>query len=118
MEITEYLINENNIEITIFNKIKKTYTEIKINNYYQEIKDNTNNNQDNEKENKKGRGSKSKSAKKSKTKEKPGNQMDLEKIKTNKKESEAVDDFPSIDINSEDTDDSLFLNTLFNSIFI
>ena len=49
MEITEYLINENNIEITIFNKIKKTYTEIKINNYYQEIKDNTNNNQDNEK---------------------------------------------------------------------
>ena len=118
MEITEYLINENNIEITIFNKIKKTYTEIKINNYYQEIKDNTNNNQDNEKENKKGRGSKSKSAKKSKTKEKPGNQMDLEEIKTNKKESEAVDDFPSIDINSEDTDDSLFLNTLFNSIFI
>ena len=118
MEITEYLINENNIEITIFNKIKKTYTEIKINNYYQEIKDNTNNNQDNEKENKKGRGSKSKSAKKSKTKEKPGNQMDIEEIKTNKKESEAVDDFPSIDINSEDTDDSLFLNTLFNSIFI
>ena len=118
MEITEYLINENNIEITIFNKIKKTYTEIKINNYYQEIKDNTNNNQDNEKENKKGRGSKSKSAKKSKTKEKPVNQMDLEEIKTNKNESDAVNNFPSIDINSEDTDDSLFLNTLFNSIFI
>ena len=118
MEITEYLKDEKSIEITIYNKIKKTYTEIKINNFYQEIKDNANNNKEEEKENKKGRGSKSKTSKKSKSKEKLDNQMDIEGIKNNKKDSEGTDNFPSIDISSEDTEDSLFLNTLFNSIFI
>ena len=118
MEITEYLKDEKSIEITIYNKIKKTYTEIKINNFYQEIKDNANNNKEEEKENKKGRGSKSKTSKKSKSKEKLDNQMDIEEIKNNKKDSEGTDNFPSIDISSEDTEDSLFLNTLFNSIFI
>ena len=114
MEITEYLKNENSIEITIYNKNKKTYTEIKINNYFQENKEVL----ENEKENKKGRGSKSKSSKKSKSKEKLDKPMEIEEVKTNNKESGAIDNFPSIDISSEDTDDSLFLNTLFNSIFI
>ena len=36
MEITEYLNKENCIEIAICNKIKNTYTEVKINNYYQD----------------------------------------------------------------------------------
>ena len=112
MEITEYLKDENSIEITVYNKIKKTYTEIKINNYYQE-----NTGLENEKDNKKGRGSKSKSSKKSKIKEK-SNQMEIEEIKNNNKESEHFDNIPSIDITSEDTDDSLFLNTLFNFILI
>ena len=40
--------------------------------------------------------------------------MEIEEIKNSQNEEE----MPSIDINSEDTDDSLFLNTLFNSIFI
>ena len=114
MEITEYLKNENSIEITIYNKNKKTYTELKINNYFQENKEVL----ENEKENKKGRGSKSKSSKKSKSKEKLDKPMEIEEVKTNNKESGAIDNFPSIDISSEDTDDSLFLNTLFNSIFI
>ena len=112
MEITEYLKDENSIEITIYNKNKKTYTEIKINNYYQDNKDNLN--VDNDKDSKKGKGSKTKSGKKSKSKEKKNNQMEIEEIKTSQNEEE----MPSIDINSEDTDDSLFLNTLFNSIFI
>jgi hypothetical protein len=114
MEITEYLKNENSIEITIYNKNKKTYTEIKINNYYQENKDIV----ENEKESKKGRGSKSKSSKKSKSKEKLVKPMEIEEVKANNKESGDIDNLPSIDISSEDTDDSLFLNTLFNSIFI
>ena len=114
MEITEYLKNENSIEITIYNKNKKTYTEIKINNYYQENKDIL----ETEKENKKGRGSKSKSSKKSKSKEKLVKPMEIEEVKANNKESGDIDNLPSIDISSEDTDDSLFLNTLFNSIFI
>ena len=118
MEITEYLKDENSIEITIYNKIKKTYTEIKINNYFQENKDNINSVIKNEKEIKKGRGSKSKSGKKSKSKEKLGNKMEVEEINNNKKESGEVDNIPSIDISSEDTDDTLFLNTLFNSIFV
>ena len=112
MEITEYLKDENSIEITIYNKNKKTYTEIKINNYYQDNKDNLN--VDNDKDSKKGKGNKTKSGKKSKSKEKKNNQMEIEEIKTSQNEEE----MPSIDINSEDTDDSLFLNTLFNSIFI
>ena len=112
MEITEYLKDENSIEITIYNKNKKTYTEIKINNYYQDNKDNLN--VDNDKDSKKGKGSKTKLGKKSKSKEKKNNQMEIEEIKTSQNEEE----MPSIDINSEDTDDSLFLNTLFNSIFI
>ena len=112
MEITEYLKDENSIEITIYNKNKKTYTEIKINNYYQDNKDNLN--VDNDKDSKKGKGSKTKSGKKSKSKEKKNNQMEIEEIKNSQNEKE----MPSIDINSEDTDDSLFLNTLFNSIFI
>ena len=112
MEITEYLKDENSIEITIYNKNKKTYTEIKINNYYQDNKDNLN--VDNDKDSKKGKGSKTKSGKKSKSKEKKNNQMEIEEIKNSQNEEE----MPSIDINSEDTDDSLFLNTLFNSIFI
>ena len=112
MEITEYLKDENSIEITIYNKNKKTYTEIKINNYYQDNKDNLN--VDNDKDSKKGKGNKTKSGKKSKSKEKKNNQMEIEEIKNSQNEEE----MPSIDINSEDTDDSLFLNTLFNSIFI
>ncbi len=112
MEITEYLKDENSIEITIYNKNKKTYTEIKINNYYQDNKDNLN--VDNDKDSKKGKGSKTKLGKKSKSKEKKNNQMEIEEIKNSQNEEE----MPSIDINSEDTDDSLFLNTLFNSIFI
>ena len=112
MEITEYLKDENSIEITIYNKNKKTYTEIKINNYYQDNKDNLN--VDNDKDSKKGKGSKTKSGKKSKSKEKKNNQMEIEEIKNSQNEEE----MPSIDINSEDTDDSLFLNTLFNFIFI
>lgn len=112
MEITEYLKDENSIEITIYNKNKKTYTEIKINNYYQDNKDNLN--VDNDKDSKKGKGSKTKLGKKSKSKEKKNNQMEIEEIKNSQNEEE----MPSIDINSEDIDDSLFLNTLFNSIFI
>ena len=115
MEITEYLKDENSIEITVYNKIKKTYTEIKINNYYQDNKDAI----DKEKESKKGRSSKSKSSKKSKSKEKANAQMDIEDEGKDKKiEEEMNKDFPSLEINSEDTDDSLFLNSLFNSILI
>ena len=113
MEITEYLKDENSIEITVYNKIKKTYTEIKINNYYQDNKDAI----DKEKESKKGRSSKSKSSKKSK--EKANAQMDIEDEGKDKKiEEEMNKDLPSLEINSEDTDDSLFLNSLFNSILI
>ena len=113
MEITEYLKDENSIEITVYNKIKKTYTEIKINNYYQDNKDAM----DKEKESKKGRSSKSKSSKKSK--EKANAQMDIEDEGKDKKiEEEMNKDLPSLEINSEDTDDSLFLNSLFNSILI
>ena len=115
MEITEYLKDENSIEITVYNKIKKTYTEIKINNYYQDNKDAI----DKEKESKKGRSSKSKSSKKSKSKEKANAQMDIEDDGKDKKiEEEMNKDLPSLEINSEDTDDSLFLNSLFNSILI
>ena len=115
MEITEYLKDENSIEITVYNKIKKTYTEIKINNYYQDNKDAI----DKEKESKKGRSSKSKSSKKSKNKEKANAQMDIEDEGKDKKiEEEMNKDLPSLEINSEDTDDSLFLNSLFNSILI
>ena len=115
MEITEYLKDENSIEITVYNKIKKTYTEIKINNYYQDNKDAI----DKEKESKKGRSSKSKSSKKSKSKEKANAQMDIEDEGKDKKiEEEMNKDLPSLEINSEDTDDSLFLNSLFNSILI
>ena len=115
MEITEYLKDENSIEITVYNKIKKTYTEIKINNYYQDNKDAI----DKVKESKKGRSSKSKSSKKSKSKEKANAQMDIEDEGKDKKiEEEMNKDLPSLEINSEDTDDSLFLNSLFNSILI
>ena len=115
MEITEYLKDENSIEITIYNKIKKTYTEIKIINYFQDNKDGI----DSEKDNKKGRGSKSKVGKKSKSKEKSNNnQMDIEEEKDKKKEKELCMNLPELEINSEDTDDSLFLNALFNSILI
>ena len=115
MEITEYLKDENSIEITIYNKIKKTYTEIKIINYFQDNKDGI----DNEKDNKKGRGSKSKAGKKSKSKEKSNNnQMDIEEEKDKKKEKDLCRNLPELEINSEDTDDSLFLNALFNSILI
>ena len=115
MEITEYLKDENSIEITVYNKIKKTYTEIKINNYYQDNKDAI----DKEKESKKGRSSKNKSSKKSKSKEKANAQMDIEDEGKDKKiEEEMNKDLPSLEINSEDTDDSLFLNSLFNSILI
>ena len=116
MEITEYLKDENSIEITIYNKSKKTYTEIKINNYFQDSKEAI----DNEKDNKKGKGSKSKSktGKKSKSKEKGNNQMDIEEGKDRKNEKDIGENLPSLEINSEDTDDSLFLNSLFNSILI
>ena len=115
MEITEYLKDEKSIEITIYNKIKKTYTEIKIINYFQDNKDGINN----EKDNKKGKGSKTKSKKKSKNKEESNNnQMDIEEGNYIKNEKELYKDLPELEINSEDTDDSLFLNALFNSILI
>ena len=110
MEITEYLKNENNIEISIYNKTKKTDTVIKINNYYQE-------NKDSKEKDKKGKSSKSKSSKKNKGKEKESDKMEIEE-KDNLKEIETSDNSPSIDISCDDADDSLFLNTLFNSIFI
>ncbi len=96
-------------------EFKKIYTEIKIINYFQDNKDGI----DSEKDNKKGRGSKSKVGKKSKSKEKSNNnQMDIEEEKDKKKEKELCMNLPELEINSEDTDDSLFLNALFNSILI
>ena len=45
--------------------------------------------------------------------------MDIEDEGKDKKiEEEMNKDLPSLEINSEDTDDSLFLNSLFNSILI
>ena len=90
MEITEYLKNENNIEISIYNKTKKTDTVIKINNYYQE-------NKDSKEKDKKGKSSKSKSSKKNKGKEKESDKMEIEE-KDNLKEIETSDNSPSIDI--------------------
>ena len=128
MEITEYLNKENCIEIAVFNKIKKTYTEIKINNYYKDnnnIKILINKDEENkDKDNKKSKNNKS-NKKFNKTKENKNkeeeNKMEIEEeenkyeINNEKFEDELL---PSIEINSEDTEDSIFLNTLFNSIFI
>ena len=128
MEITEYLNKENCIEIAIFNKLKKTYTEIKINNYYKDNnikilinKDEEDNDKDN-KDNKKSKNNKS-NKKSSKTKE---NKEDINKMEIEEEEynneinNEKIEEelLPSIEINSEDTEDSIFLNTLFNSIFV
>ena len=121
MEISEYLNKENCIEIAICNKLKKTYTEVKINNYYKsnnikiviEKEDNSNENK------KEGKKSKNKGSRKGKNKNKEDkNKMEIEEendINKDKKEEEII---PSIEINSEDTEDSIFLNTLFNSIFV
>ena len=121
MEISEYLNKENCIEIAICNKLKKTYTEVKINNYYKsnnikiviEKEDNTN------EKKKEGKKSKNKGSRKGKNKNKEDkNKMEIEEendINKDKKEEEII---PSIEINSEDTEDSIFLNTLFNSIFV
>ena len=138
MEITEYLNKENCIEIAIFNKLKKTYTDIKINNYYQDnnIKILINNDNDNDdlmenvKEDKKHKSkSKSKSKKKNKSKDKE-TKMEIEEEENNNSNNnnndineinnEIIDEdkLPSIEINSEDAEDSIFLNTLFNSIFV
>lgn len=134
MEITEYLSKENSIEIAVFNKLKKTYTEIKINNYCQDNNINiviSNNdflvNDDNVKEDKKAKTK----GKKSKSKEPKNKDKDKEKVKEKEKEKEKMeieeekkDDkikeeiCPSIEINSEDTEDSIFLNSLLNSIFV
>ena len=141
MEISEYLSKENSIEIAVFNKLKKTYTEIKINNYSQDnnIKIVINNNdflisEDNAKEDKKVKNK----GKKSKSKEQKSKDKDKEKEKEKEKENEnekekenkmeieeeKKDDIikeeicPSIEINSEDTEDSIFLNSLLNSIFV
>ena len=128
MEITEYLNKENCIEIAIFNKLKKTYTEIKINNYYKDNnikilinKDEEDNDKDN-KDNKKSKNNKN-NKKSSKTKE---NKEDINKMEIEEEEynneinNEKIEEelLPSIEINSEDTEDSIFLNTLFNSIFV
>ena len=128
MEITEYLNKENCIEIAIFNKLKKTYTEIKINNYYKDNnikilinKEEEDNDKDN-KDNKKSKNNKS-NKKSSKTKE---NKEDINKMEIEEEEynneinNEKIEEelLPSIEINSEDTEDSIFLNTLFNSIFV
>ena len=124
MEITEYLNKENCIEIAIFNKVKKTYTEIKINNYYKDnsIKILINKNEENIMENiKEEKKSKSKGSKKSKSKNKEDkNKMEIEEENNNVKNKEKNEEelMPSIEINSEDTEDSIFLNTLFNFIFV
>jgi hypothetical protein len=126
MEITEYLNKENCIEIAILNKIKKTYTEVKINNYYQDsnnikiVINNDDEQLDKTKDNKKNKSNKGKNSK-SKNKE---NKMEIEEEENNKnnndKNNEIIEEkfLPSIEINSEDTEDSIFLNTLFNSIFV
>ena len=44
--------------------------------------------------------------------------MDIEEGNYIKNEKELYKDLPELEINSEDTDDSLFLNALFNSILI
>ena len=138
MEITEYLSKENSIEIAVFNKLKKTYTEIKINNYCQDNNINiviSNNDllmtDDNVKEDKKaktkGKKNKSKEPKnkdkekekvkeKEKEKEKEKDKMEIEEEKKDDKIKEEI--CPSIEINSEDTEDSIFLNSLLNSIFV
>ena len=134
MEITEYLSKENSIEIAVFNKLKKTYTEIKINNYCQDnnIKIVISNNDfsmtnDDVKEEKKaknkGKKGKSKEPKnkdkdkeKEKEKDKDKDMMDIEEEKKDDKVKEEI--CPSIEINSEDTEDSIFLNSLLNSIFV
>ena len=134
MEITEYLSKENSIEIAVFNKLKKTYTEIKINNYCQDNNINiviSNNDflmtDDNVKEDKKaktkGKKNKSKEPKnkdkdkeKVKEKEKEKDKMEIEEEKKDDKIKEEI--CPSIEINSEDTEDSIFLNSLLNSIFV
>ena len=128
MEITEYLNKENCIEIAIYNKIKKTYTEIKINNYCQDnnIKILINSNSDEliekTKDNKKSKSNKGKSSKKKESKNKENqNKMEIEEEDNNNdKNKEVIEEnkLPSIEINSEDTEDSIFLNTLFNSIFV
>ena len=126
MEITEYLNKENCIEIAIYNKVKKTYTEIKINNYYQDnnIKIVIENNDDLIDNNSKVKKNKNRSGKNSKSKEqknKDKNKMEIEEEydkEEKKKENNDENKLPSIEINSEDTEDSMFLNTLFNSIFV
>ena len=122
MEITEYLNKENSIEIAIFNKIKKTYTDIKINNYYQEnnsIKIVINKDDDNSIENKGDKKDKEKESKKKEEKNNDkDNKMEIEEENFNEINKENEANSPSIEINSEDTEDSIFLNTLFNAIFV
>ena len=122
MEITEYLNKENSIEIAIFNKLKKTYTDIKINNYYQDndnIKIVINNEDDNLNKNKDNKKNKGKESKKKEIKNKDkDNKMEIEEENFFELKKEKEENLPSIEINSEDTEDSIFLNTLFNAIFV
>ena len=121
MEISEYLNKENCIEIVIFNKLKKTYTEVKINNYYKNnsikiVIDKEDNLNENKKEGKK---SKTKGSRKGKNKNKEDkNKMEIEEENDINKDKNEKEIMPSIEISSEDTEDSIFLNTLFNSIFV
>ena len=121
MEISEYLNKENCIEIVIFNKLKKTYTEVKINNYYKNnsikiVIDKEDNSNENKKEGKK---SKTKGSRKGKNKNKEDkNKMEIEEENDINKDKNEKEIMPSIEISSEDTEDSIFLNTLFNSIFV
>ena len=121
MEISEYLNKENCIEIAIYNKLKKTYTEVKINNYYKSnnikiVIEKEYHSNENKKEGKK---CKNKGSRKGKNKNKEDkNKMEIEEENDIKKDKNEEEIIPSIEINSEDTEDSIFLNTLFNSIFV
>ena len=125
MEITEYLNKENCIEIEIKNKLKNTYTEIKINNYYKDnikilIEKTEDDLIDKTKDGKKSKkGNKDKISKnKGNNNKEDDNKMEIEiEEEINNNEMKEEEKFPSIEINSEDTEDSIFLNTLFNSIF-
>ena len=111
MEMTEFLRKEDCIEMTILNKIKGTMTEVKIFNYLKES-DEFNIIIDNRK---------SKSSKKM-SEDDFGNNMIIE-VEGDDKDKNTISEndnekLPYIEINSDDCDDSLFLNTLLNNIFI
>ena len=117
MEITEYLNKENCIEIAIFNKVKKTYTDIKINNYYKNDKSKIEENNNKEKPENKGKDNSKINNDNKNIDIDNKNKMEIEE---NQENNNIIEEsiLPSIEIVSEDTDDSIFLNTLFNSIFV